>query len=207
MALLIGRDDLVGNGIITQIGLAKTIGQTGDFAAIRRNAQNRARRAPDGAPGLTGFANNKAPVLHDLEGGSEFPGLGSLVDLRAKELVIVRLAVTVTVMKTPEPVSVEDEDFLIPQPQAQRLVQTGCKTGPFHLLGTGSESFPHPNVPVKGYQSQSTILEEIDAGGPDGPTVGVFQRQRNAFEIESLLFLLPLQIKTDRFFPTATLDS
>ena len=135
MALLIGRDDLVGNGIITQIGLAKTIGQTGDFAAIRRNAQNRARRAPDCAPSLTGFANNKAPVLHDLEGGSEFPGLGGLVDLRAKELVVVHLAIAVTVMKTPKPVSVEDEDFLI----LNRKPRGSCRrmqNGPFHLLGT-----------------------------------------------------------------------
>ena len=172
MALLIGRNDLVGNGIITQVGLAKTIGQTGDFPAIRRYPQNRARRAPDGAPGLTGFANNKAPVLHDLEGGSEFPGLGGLVDLRAKELVVVRLAIAVTVMKTPKPVSVEDEDFLIPQPQAQRLVQTGCKTGPFDLLGTGRNPSPIQTSPSKVTRASRPSLKKSMPAARTARTVG-----------------------------------
>ena len=40
MPLLIGRDDLVGNGIIAQVGLAEALGQTGDFPAIRGYAQD-----------------------------------------------------------------------------------------------------------------------------------------------------------------------
>ena len=138
MSLLIGGHDLIGNGIIAQVGLAKALGQTGDSAAIRRNSQNGARGATDGAPGLTGLANEKASVLHHHEGGREFPGLGSLVDLRAKELVVVRFAIAIPVMKAPEPVPVEVEIFLVAQALAKWFVQTGCKAGPLHFLGTGA---------------------------------------------------------------------
>jgi len=133
MSLLISGDDLVGNAIIAQVGLSKTLSQTGDSAAIPRNSQNGARGASDRAPGLTGLANEEAPVLHDFQRGSEFPSLGGLVDLRAKEFVIVRLAIAIAVMEAPESVAVEDEYFLIPQAQAKRFVKTGGKARPPHF--------------------------------------------------------------------------
>ena len=116
MPLLIAGRNLIGNGIIAKVGLSKALSQSSDFSAIRRNSQNGPRRAPDGTSGLTRFANEEASILHDLEGGSEFPGFRGLVDLRAIKFMVVRLAITIPVMKAPEPVAVEYEDLLLAQP-------------------------------------------------------------------------------------------
>ena len=118
MPLLIAGRNLIGNGIIAKVGLSKALSQSSDFSAIRRNSQNGPRRAPDGTSGLTRFANEEASILHDLEGGSEFPGFRGLVDLRAKKFMVISLPIAIAVVKAPESVAVKNEYFLVAQAQA-----------------------------------------------------------------------------------------
>ena len=103
------------------------MGQTGDFFAVGGYAEDGAGGPPDGAARLTGFADEETAVLFHFQCRGEFSGLGSLVDLRTKQFMIVGFAIAVAVMETPESIAVEHEDFLLSQTKPQRFVQARCE--------------------------------------------------------------------------------
>ncbi len=127
MALLVAGGDLTCRGIVAQVGLAKAMGEPGDFFAVGGYAENGAGRPTDCAPCLSWFADKETTILLHFQGGCEFAGLGGLVDLGTKQFMVVGFTIVVSVLETPQTIAVEHEDFLLSQAKPQRFVQARCE--------------------------------------------------------------------------------